>query len=148
MPEVRQERTGWRCEAISRRHREWGYNCPCVDLDFMVAEYNYGKPVALIEYKEKHAGEPNIEHPTYKALIALADGYKHGAIPCAIVRYCTEKWWFEITPLNESAEKWCEGKQYIRIPEKRFVTGLYMLRKNILTIEDKKAIDKLNDSIE
>ncbi len=35
---VRQERTGWRDEKISQRHREWGYNCPAVDLDFEVVD--------------------------------------------------------------------------------------------------------------
>lgn len=144
-PEVREERTGWRCEQISRRHRQWGYNCPCVDLDFMVAEYNHGKPVALIEYKEKRAAPPSIGHPTYKALVALADGYKHGAIPCAIVFYCSEKWWFEILPLNEAAKVWCGEKTGIKLSEKRFVTGLYMLRKTVLTEQDKIAIDKLKD---
>jgi hypothetical protein len=31
------------------------FNCPAVDLDFVMAEHNHGLPVALIEYKERHA---------------------------------------------------------------------------------------------
>lgn len=31
-----QERTGWRDEEISARHRIWGVNCPAVDLDFLM----------------------------------------------------------------------------------------------------------------
>ena len=146
-PEVRQERTGWRCEQISQRHRQWGYNCPCVDLDFMVAEYNYGKPVALIEYKEKRAAPPSLDHPTYRALIALADGYIHGPIPCVIVFYCSEKWWFKILPLNQAAKDWCGHIEGETITEKRFVTGLYKLRKKTLSDEDIKAIEKLNDNV-
>jgi len=30
------ERTGFRDEALSRRHREWGINCPAVDVDWLL----------------------------------------------------------------------------------------------------------------
>ena len=113
----------------------------------MVAEYNYGKPVALIEYKEKRAAPPSLDHPTYRALIALADGYIHGPIPCVIVFYCSEKWWFKILPLNQAAKDWCGHIEGETITEKRFVTGLYKLRKKTLSDEDIKAIEKLNDNV-
>lgn len=147
MKPVREERTGWRCEKISQRHRHWGYNCPCVDLDFVVVEYNHGKPVAVIEYKDKHAGEPNIDHPTYKALIALADGYKGGPLPCAIVFYCSETWWFKVIPLNEKAKSYFGHVANQKIPEQRFVRGLYLLRNKTLSKEDEVAISKLNDKL-
>ena len=35
MPEVRQERSGWRDMRLSERHRRWGWNCPAVDLDHL-----------------------------------------------------------------------------------------------------------------
>jgi len=146
--DVRAERTGWRCEAISRRHREWGYNCPAVDLDFVVAEYNHGKPVALIEYKEKRAQPPDALHPTYQALIALADGYKAGSIPCLIAVYCAEHWWFQVYPLNDSARRHYQHlKADERITEQRFVRSLYLLRQKTLTQEDEWAIAQLNTSV-
>ena len=52
---TRQERTGWRDEGISRRHRTWGVALTAVDLDFMLVEYTDGKATALIEYKSEHA---------------------------------------------------------------------------------------------
>jgi hypothetical protein len=143
--QVSKERTGWRCEKISRRHREWGYNCPAVDLDFMVAEYNYGKPVALIEYKDKQAQPANVDHPTYKALIDLADGYKGGSLPCLIAVYCSENWWFNVYPLNDAAKNFYSHVIGKTISEQRFVRSLYLLRKKVLTDEDELFISKLNN---
>jgi hypothetical protein len=122
----------------------WGYNCPAVDLDFLVAEYNYGKPVAIIEYKNKHAQPPDITHPTYKALVALADGYVGGALPCLIATYCSELWWFRVTPLNDAARAHYGHLGDQAIEEQRFVRGLYLLRKKTLNSEDEAAIAKLN----
>lgn len=144
---VRQERTGWRCDAISERHRAWGFNCPAVDLDFVMAEFNHGKPVALIEYKHRWAREPNIQHSTYRALRALADGYKDGPLPFVVVFYCPDDWWFRIIPVNEPAtEHWkhCLGE---KLTEQRFVKGLYLLRKQVLTQEDEAIIARLNGSL-
>jgi hypothetical protein len=142
----RTERTGWRCEDISQRHGMWGFNCPCVDLDFVVAEYNHGLPVALIEYKEKHAKPPDIGHPTYQALRALADGYKDGPLPFLIVTYCRLEWWFVVRPMNPPAVahyKHCAGE---RLCEQRFVRSLHLLRKNTLSANDEAAIAQLNTS--
>lgn len=144
---VRAERSGFRCEEISRRHREWGWDCPAVDLDFVLVEYNRGKPVALVEYKEKHAQMPSLTHPTMKALSDLADNYKHGPLPFFIAFYCSEDWWFRVYPVNEAAKsffKHCEG-QYLS--EQRFVKGLYHLRKRALEEADLQRIAELNDII-
>ena len=35
---VPRERTGWRDEEISRRHRLYGVSCPMIDIDFLVSE--------------------------------------------------------------------------------------------------------------
>ena len=48
---VKKERNGWRDEAISLRHRLWGWDCPCVDIDFLLIEFDKSLPVALVEYK-------------------------------------------------------------------------------------------------
>lgn len=144
---VRQERTGWRCEKISARHREWGYNCPAVDLDFVVAEYNYGKPVALVEYKEQSARDPKLTHPTYKALTALADGYVDGPLPFMVAYYNTEYWWFRVVPVNERARKYYAKVAGQYIPEQRFVRSLYRLRKEVLSAQDEAAIARLNNLV-
>jgi len=142
---VRQERTGWRCKQISDRHRKWGYNCPAVDMDFMVAEYNYGKPVALVEYKEASAREPSLTHPTYQAISALADGYADGPLPFMVVFYNTRHWCFRVVPVNEKARRYYAHVAGAVITEQRFVRSLYLLRKTVLTKQDEAAIARLND---
>ena len=141
----RKERTGWRDLALSERHGHWGFNCPAVDLDFVVVEFNYGKPCALVEYKHKNASTPDIGHATYRALVDLADGYKSRQLPCFIAVYDPIVWAFKVTPLNDSARKHyahCDGEW---ITEQRFVKSLHLLRKSVLDADDKSAIAALNN---
>ena len=141
----RTERTGWRDQAISQRHGHWGFNCPCVDLDFVVAEFNHGLPVALIEYKERHARPPDIGHPTYQALKALADGYKGGALPFLIATYCRENWWFRVLPINAPAKAAYSQYGGAVFTEQQFVRSLHLMRKKALSAKDELAIAQLND---
>ena len=89
---VRAERTEWRDLDLSKRHRAWGFNCPAVDLDFLMVEYNLGKAVAIVEYKHFRARWPNLQHPTYRALADLADNYNGlaGGLPFFVVFYWPE----------------------------------------------------------
>lgn len=80
----REERTGWRDEFLSRRHRLWGANCPMVDIDLLWLEYDLGAPIAIIEYKHDRASPQDPTHPSYRALKRLAD---RAALPCFAVRY-------------------------------------------------------------
>lgn len=130
---TRGERTGWRDGAISGRHREWGFNCPAVDLDFLVAEYNVGKPVALIEYKHCHARRPVYDHPTYRALTDLADNYAPGPLPFLVAFYWPEVWAFRPIPLNQIAKDHFRHGEVLC--ERDFVRILYRLRRLTLTRE-------------
>ena len=126
---VREERTGWRDQRISARHREWGCACAAVDLDFLVVEYNFGKPVALVEYKNHRAEMPNLNHYNYRALTELADCTE---IPLLLVFYWPNIWAFQVFPVNEYAKnrfKWGE-----RFNEIEFVKMLYNLRDRVLKI--------------
>ena len=117
------ERTGWRDEAISKRHRGWGFNCPAVDLDFLMVEYNLGKPVALVEYKYVTARIPNVDHPTYSALDALANA---SGIPFFIAVYNKNPWWFRITAVNENAHQIFSKNEILS--EYDYVRKLYQIR--------------------
>ena len=128
------ERTGWRDQEISGRHRQWGFNCPAVDLDFLVVEYNLGLPVALIEYKHKQAWMPNADHPTYRALKDLADNYADGPLPFLLVFYDPDVWSFKVYPLNEVSEAFYrQVPEYdgtcVHLTERRYVKSLYHMRK-------------------
>lgn len=134
---VRQERTGWRDQAISSRHRTWGFNCPAVDLDFLMVEYNLGKPVGIIEYKHHNGRFPDVKHPTYRALIELAG---LAGLPFCVVFYWPETWAFRVYPINEQARAHFSAP-YQDFSEVEFVARLYRIR--YLAVSD-DLLNKLN----
>ena len=78
------ERTGWRDERISLRHRQWGDDCPAMDLDFLMLEYDRGKAVAVVEYKHERAAPLRTGHPSLRALTDLGD---RAGLPVFVTRY-------------------------------------------------------------
>ena len=140
----RDERCGYRDEKLSERHGTWGFDCPAVDLDFVLVEYNRGKPCALIEYKHKNTAEPNRNHPSYKALVALANGCK---IPCLIAIYDPDDWTFKVIPLNSFAVKYYAGCEKEVLTEQRWVKSLLLLRKRALVAEDEEVLKQLNGTV-
>lgn len=127
---VRAERTGWRDQKISERHRMWGFNCPAVDLDFLMVEYNLGKPVGVVEYKHSGAQQPNLLHPTYRAITELAN---LASLPFFIAFYHNEHWWFRITPVNKRAADVFTNNS--NLTEREFVTVLYKMRSLVVENE-------------
>lgn len=127
---TRLERSGWRDEEISLRHRAWGANCPAVDLDFLVVEYNVGKPCLLVEYKHYTAKKPNLKHPTYRALSELAS---NSNIPFILAIYWPECWAFKVKPVNVEARQHYDDWQFMS--ERQFVNSLYRIRRIVLSDE-------------
>lgn len=134
---TRLERTGWRDEGISKRHRRWGFNCPAVDLDFLMVEYNLGLPVGLVEYKHHQARTPDVRHATYRALTSLADGYakdgKADPLPFLVAFYWPDVWAFRVTPVNEAARRAFSPSEVLS--EYEYVRRLYRLRRLTLSKE-------------
>ena len=62
------ERSGWRDADMSRRHRRYGFDCPGVDLDFVVVEYHLALPVAIMDYKPLSATSTPTAHPNTNPL--------------------------------------------------------------------------------
>jgi len=136
---TRLERTGWRDQEISLRHRMWGFNCPAVDLDFLMVEYNLGKPCGLVEYKHHHAQMPNVKHATYRALSELAS---MGSLPFIIAFYWPENWAFRVYPVNQIAKHhYGEGQA---MSEYQYVQSLYRIRRLKIT---EQIADKLNKTM-
>ena len=133
--EVRAESLGWRDKRISERHRAWGFDCPGVDLDLLLVEFNFGLPVALIEYKHHNVGDVDLQHPSYRALRALADGYamngKPSPLPFLVAAYWPDTWAFRVTPANQAAAQVFKDNQVLT--EFDFVSRLYNLRQKIVT---------------
>ena len=146
-PSVAKERTGWRDEAISLRHREWGWNCPTADLDFVLCEYNRALPVAIVEYKERHAEKPDFKTATYRALKSLADLYSPGSLPFFVATYDQHDFWFVVTCVNDAARYFFRGCEGLVLTEQRYVRGLYLMRKICLSEKDEEIISKLKTII-
>ena len=123
MPEVSPERTGWRDQRLSERHRRWGWDCPAVDVDFLMLEYDRGKASALVEYKHEQAAPQYPTHPSYRAMIDLGD---RAGIPVFGVRYADDFSWWRVTPLNGLAKKLLS--EQTRMTEEDWIKLLYRIR--------------------
>lgn len=126
--QVKQERTGWRDQALSLRHRKWGYNCPAVDIDFLMIEYDLGIPAALIEYKHEFYDFGLMSQRTWNAFRVLCDG----RIPLFKVVYSHDLTWFEVEPMNDLAIKFTPEK--VTFSEYEFVTMLYAIRGRMMPV--------------
>ena len=135
-PAVAQERSGWRDFVLSQRHRTWGFDCPCLDIDFLVVEYDQGRVVCLVEYKHEIARPHSIGHPSFQALADLAD---RARIPFFECRYATDLSWFEVTPINGFAiRKFHPGR---RCSEREWVTLLYSMRGRPIPFDVSNFLD-------
>ena len=117
------ERTGWRDEELSRWHRRLGVNCPAVDVDFLLVEYDHGKASALIEYKNEYASPQYASHPNYQALIDLGD---RADLPVIVCRYKTDFSQWKVIPLNDKAKSIIP--QRTTLNEIEYISLLYKIR--------------------
>ena len=130
MRAVTPERTGWRDMNLSERHRIWGWNVPAVDLDFLFLEYDRGKAVAIVEYKHERAQPQSSVHPTYQAMIDLAN---RASVPIYACRYQDKFEWFKVVPLNSLAKVFLPERQTMTEPE--WVSFLYLIRGRAISPE-------------
>lgn len=127
MSHVSPERTGWRDEKISLRHRHWGFDCPAVDLDFVMVEFDRGRVCCLVEYKNEFAAPQYATHPSYRAMVDLAD---RARIPFIACRYGSDFTWWKAHPLNGHAKK--HLKSPTELSEKGWVELLYQIRGRVM----------------
>jgi hypothetical protein len=88
----------WRNCAISRRHHQWGLNCPCVDIDFLV-------PGLVVDFKHLLATPSLLARetdPSHIAVSELCD--RSGWMYCIVVYWDFELdhcgWVFQPVPRN------------------------------------------------
>lgn len=136
------ESTSWRDEHLSVRHRTWGDATPATDLDWIVIEYDFRVPVALIDYKLGLNYE-SLHHERFNlAIVAtLATGYtgpKHvgpktdKGLPFFVVSYRHDPWQFKIHPHNEAAREILPKETWnLILEEERYVRFLYWLRGRV-----------------
>jgi hypothetical protein len=123
VPEVRAERTGWRDSALSERHRGWGWDCPMLDIDFLVCEYDEGEARGLVEYKHESAAESDLSSPSYRAIEGLAS---NSFIPFFLCRYRSDFTGFFVVPMNDYAERYACASRWMT--EGEWVDLLYRIR--------------------
>lgn len=134
---VKRERTGWRDLWINDKHRTWGWNCPAVDVDFLMIEYDNLQPVALIEYKAEGA-TINLKD---KNNLAIANTANRASIPAFLTLYYkSDAPYFQTWSLNFLGRKRLQGfytslsarlrnhPDGIILSEEEYVAFLYHLR--------------------
>ena len=119
---------------LGLRHRLYGFDCPAVDVDFLLCEYSSNVPRALIEYKHKMAGVERCEwsgkmvprvlfKSAIKTLRLLAERAK---LPFFVAFYDDDDdWSYEVYELYDG-ETYCMNKY--DFTETEFVKLLYKLR--------------------
>ena len=120
---VRPERTGWRDLGLSDRHRQWGFNCPAVDLDFVLCEYDEGRVYAIVEYKCQGAAPIRLGHPTMRALTDLANRAK---VPFFVTIYSRDFAAYRVQPINYYAQQFT--KTVLDLNETPYINFLLHLR--------------------
>jgi hypothetical protein len=126
---------------ISQRHRSWGLDCPAMDVDFMLIEYDRLKAVAIIDYKHENS-TINTNSAGARVMANLAD--RAGIIACIVVYGHSEYdknglWaaptensdmWFNVIPLNAEAIERQPRKQ--KLTEVEYVSWLYDTRGRVI----------------
>lgn len=124
---VSPERTGWRDEAISARHREWGFDCPGVDIDFLITEYDGGMSVAVVDYKCCDRGEPRpLTSANARALSTFSDRFGR-TLPAVVAYYWSQPYAFVAKPINDTAA-FLFGSPCEWMSERAWVQRLYAMR--------------------
>ena len=110
---------------LAQRHLAYGDNCPCVDIDYLLVEYNHGIPVALIDYKYHLAPEPPpTGSASYKAMTTLCDS---AGLPLFTAYYWRNPFAYRIYPVNRLARERISG-EFKDMSEKTYIKWLYWLR--------------------
>lgn len=144
LPKLQKERTGWRDQGISDRHRKWGISL-AVDIDFILAEYMYSKPVALMEYKNEHAKIPPLNSPefqndsNYQTLINLGN---MAGVPVFLIKYADNFTWYKVAGISEYGKALLSKTTLM--PEIEFVKFQYQLRGKIAP---QQLLDTLSQGI-
>lgn len=129
---------------MSERHRKWGDNCPAVDADFVLIEFNYGTPAAVVDYK--HATEGGVIYPNAKTTQALGSLYNDRAenLPFLVARYWPDRWAFLARGFNEAAQRALGTEGWVPMSEREWVAFMHQVRAHSLTVQDERYLDQCN----
>lgn len=136
---------------LSERHYAWPRNCPCVDVDYLLCEFNHSKPIAIVDYKLHHAGLEKTHAATYEALAGL-HGPGGKQLPFLVVRYWPDDWAFRVKAVNPAAVQWVSRldptvnaeRDWLDMTEQQYVQALFQFRAEALAGVDWSLTDGLN----
>ncbi len=138
------ERSTYRDDALSARHRRWGRDCPAVDVDALahddgvftytlaLAEYDRGTTRMLVDYKHRfledwHTVTVEVDNGQ-RALARLAE---QAGVPFCVVVYQaadTGPWSFVVRPFDERSKQLLGTWPVGPVDEPEFVAWLYAVR--------------------
>lgn len=137
---------------LSERHLNyWGTECPAVDLDFLMCEFNQGVPVAIVDYKHHEGSINNTNSETYRTLSSF-HGPDGRQLPFFVARYWPHTWAISLLAVNSAALDAIRrvtggrfsGESAIPLTERQYVNFLYRLRKDELSRGDERYLARLN----
>lgn len=137
------ERTGWRCEWISKEHRSWGEDLYLCDLDFCCVEYYSLEPTLFVDYKHIKGFE-NI-HWKSSGLTVLSKVATRADLPFVITVYNPRGKpdpTFDLYPYNKIAQDYY-GTKPVHYNRRDYVGMLYELRGFKMNEYLKKRLDNL-----
>ncbi len=135
---VKPERSGWRDERISRRHRTCGVACPATDIDFLLVETAGAEPKAIIEYKHERA---DLNYGVSYQYVALRKLAFNARLPFFVVQYADDFSWFKVYSMNDLAKNYVYDSK--SMSELEFVKLLYLLRNKEMPQEVVEALIEL-----
>lgn len=140
---MKPERTGWRDTTLSGRHRTlWGWDCPMVDLDWWVIEYESGRVTLIVDYKSWGANWPPVEDANATALGGLRDD-QGKPVPLMFVRYHRDPWMFVVRAGNAVARQWFpDFTEGWVMTERTYVRWLYRARGREMPLKVGERLDE------
>ena len=112
--------------ALSERHRLWGFNVPCLDLDFLLTEFSTCQAVALVDYK--YAESIVRQVPDTAGIRTLRNLAHRANLPAWVAFYRPESWTIQVWCLNDQARAIFGDDWFIPLDEVDYVETLYGMR--------------------
>jgi hypothetical protein len=120
---------------LNKRHKEWGWDCPAVDIDKLFIEYDNRLPIALMDYKYRESlkvPEPDRSSANNLVMSRLytrrTDGFKE--LPFYVTIYTKHPWTFRPIWINTQAKQLAPRNQLLT--EAGFVEWLHWLRDRVV----------------
>lgn len=121
----------WQGEIVSKRHRDWGWNNPALDIDFVLEKEN--KPLAIIEFKNDRTFsdyEKFSKTTSCQAIKYLCD-YCESPVAFFLIIYNYNFTNFKINALNDTAKKFTNDNELV-LNQEEYLEFLENIRNGVV----------------